>query len=77
MNLDTYHDNLVEYQIATEEEIKLVTLINGWNKESLDSILYARTGYRSWDQYEGYIDGHKDGLTSGWLEYMEATRGEE
>ena len=52
MNLDTYFDNLVEYQIATEEEIKLVTMINGWNEKSLDSILYARTGYRSWDQYE-------------------------
>ena len=53
MNLDTYFDNLVEYQIATEEEIKLVTMINGWNEESFDSILYARTGYNSWDQYKG------------------------
>ena len=56
MNLEqklcTYFDNLVEHGIANADEILLVTHINGWNEESLDSILYARTGYRSWDQYE-------------------------
>jgi len=52
MSLETYYDNLVEYGIANDAEIMLVININGWNKESLDSILYARTGYNSWDQYE-------------------------
>ena len=52
MSLETYFDNLVEYGIANADEILLVTYINGWNEESLDSILYARTGYRSWNQYE-------------------------
>ncbi len=55
MNLDTYFENLVNHKIATEEEIKLVTMINGWNEESFDSILYARTGYNSWDQYKGEV----------------------
>jgi len=44
-------DNLLAYEIATEEELKLVTSINGYNAESLLDILYVRTGYRSWDQY--------------------------
>jgi len=47
-----YYDLLVEFNIATENEITLVININGWSIESLDSILYARTGFNSWDQYE-------------------------
>ena len=45
-------DYLVENNIATEEELKLVTQINGYNEESLENVLYARTGYRSLDQLE-------------------------
>lgn len=44
-------DNLIEYGIATEAELQLVTNINGYNKETLKSVLYARTAYRSWKQY--------------------------
>jgi hypothetical protein len=43
-------DYLVESQIATEEELKLVTCINGYSIESLESVIYARTGYRSIEQ---------------------------
>lgn len=45
------HDILVEYGIATEEEVELVTNINGYNRETMEDILYARTGYRTFDQY--------------------------
>ena len=41
---------LIENNIATEEEITLVCAINGFNTETLDDILYARTGYRSFEQ---------------------------
>tara|TARA_R100000781_G_scaffold54961_1_gene35846 strand:- start:868 stop:1077 length:210 start_codon:yes stop_codon:yes gene_type:complete len=50
--LDWFFDQLVENGIATKNEIKLVILINGYNQDALDSILYARTGYRSLSQYE-------------------------
>ena len=52
MNKDTeeLYDYLVEFDIATEEEIGLVCSINGTNLESLESILYVRTGYRSLEQ---------------------------
>jgi hypothetical protein len=43
-------DYLVEMGIATEEELQLVTSINGMNLESLESVLYCRTSYRSLDQ---------------------------
>jgi len=51
MTTDKYFDNLTEYGIATAEEIQLVTNINGYTTEQLDNILYARTGYRSWEQF--------------------------
>ena len=52
MNKDTeeLYDYLVEFDIATEEEIGLVCSINGTNLESLESILYSRSGYRSLEQ---------------------------
>ena len=29
-----------------------ITNINGFNKETLDDVLYSNTGYRNWEQYE-------------------------
>ena len=52
MDKDTeeLYDYLVDYGIATEEEIGLVCSINGTNLDSLESILYSRSGYRSLEQ---------------------------
>ena len=49
--LDGYWNDLVNIGIATEEELQLVTDINGYSKETLDDVLYVRTGYRDWEQY--------------------------
>ena len=49
-NYDVIYDYLIESGIATEDEICLVTSIIGCNEESLNSILYSRTGYRSLEQ---------------------------
>lgn len=51
MTNDEFFDFLVEYGIATEDEIRLVTYINGYNEETLNDILYARTGNRSVEQF--------------------------
>lgn len=51
MTNDEFFDFLVEYGIATEDEIRLVTDINGYNEETLNDILYARTGNRSVEQF--------------------------
>ena len=48
--LTTLWDNLITYEIATEEELQLITSINGYNLEALEDVLYVRTGYRSRDQ---------------------------
>ena len=44
------YDYLVDGEIATEKEVGLVCSINGTNLESLESILYSRSGYRSLEQ---------------------------
>ena len=46
-------DYIIECQIATEDEICLVTSINGTNLDTFESILYSRTGYRSLEQIKG------------------------
>ena len=45
-------DWLVELEIATNEELKLITGINGLSIETLNDVLYYRTGYRDREQYE-------------------------
>lgn len=40
-------DKILDLDIATEEELSLVTSINGYNEESLNEVIYARTGYHS------------------------------
>lgn len=52
LTTEEMHDKLVEMGIATEEEVQLVTSINGYNDEAMLDILYARTGYRNFDQME-------------------------
>jgi hypothetical protein len=49
--IDKIHDAFLEYGIATEEEMNLVTAINGTTVEAYYDILFARTGYRSLGQY--------------------------
>lgn len=48
MNAET----LIELGICTEDELALLEAINGMNEETYESILYARTGYRSFEQIQ-------------------------
>ena len=44
-------DTLVEYGIATNEEIGLVVALNGKSTKTLNDILYVRTGCRTLEQF--------------------------
>ena len=44
-------DFILEYGIANEEELQLVTNINGYNLETLNDIIYVRSGYEDMEQY--------------------------
>ena len=47
-------DAICEYGIATKEELELVTSINGYNEDTLNDVVYVRTGYR--DIYQLFED---------------------
>lgn len=51
MNVTAALDDFITMnRIATEEEIRLVTQINGYNEETMNDIIFARTGYRDYEQ---------------------------
>ena len=54
MDIDTFWDNLIENNIVSEDTLQVVISINGYSIDTLKKVLYARTGYRSWEQYEEY-----------------------
>ena len=45
MNIEKLWNLIVEYGVATEEELQLVTSINGYSLETLTDVIYVRTGY--------------------------------
>ena len=45
-------DYIVESGIASEETLRVVTSINGYNEETLNDIIYATTGYRDIEQLQ-------------------------
>ena len=54
MDISTMWDIIVhEYGIATEEELSLVTAIDGYNEDTLNNVIWVRTGYRSIEQLLG------------------------
>jgi len=52
MSKDTeeLYDFLIDNGIVSEETLAVVTSINGTNLDTLESILYVKTGYRSLEQ---------------------------
>ena len=57
MEVHEYWLYLVEAGIATEAELRLVTYILGYSVETLDKVLFVRTGYRSIEQLIEYLEG--------------------
>ena len=53
--VDEVWDLLIEYGVATQEELELVTCINGYNIDTLNDVIYARTGYQNIEQIQDEI----------------------
>ena len=51
MTITEMYDTLIEQGIATFSEIELVTNINGYNKQALNDIVYAKLGMQTLEQY--------------------------
>lgn len=55
-------DELVERELFTEEELKLLTNINGYSFETLNEAIFSRYGYMhyyqmmesEWNEYKNY-----------------------
>lgn len=58
MNFEDLYAALLTWGIATEEELQLVCGISGARLETLEDVLYYRTGYRTWEDY--YSDDYED-----------------
>ena len=52
LNINYVWDCIVELGIATQEELELITAINGYNIGTLNDVIYVRTGYRNIEQLE-------------------------
>jgi len=48
--MDKLWNYIIETGMATEKELQLITNINGYTKDSLNAVIYARTAYRSMEQ---------------------------
>ena len=51
-NIESVWTLLVDMGVATDEELQLVTSINGYNIDTLNDIIYVRTGYHDMEQLE-------------------------
>lgn len=52
IELTAIWNSIIEYGIATDDELQLVTSINGYSVESLNDVIYCRTGYHDIEQFE-------------------------
>lgn len=52
MTVENMWDVLVECFNVSEETLRIVTAINGYNEETMKDILYVVAGYRDFDQLE-------------------------
>ena len=53
MNEAELYDALIDAGVATAEELALVTMLNGFSEQTLNDVLFVRTGFRCWEQYAG------------------------
>lgn len=47
MRIDEMYERLIDNEYFTEDELNLITNINGYSKETLEDCIYARYGYRN------------------------------
>lgn len=52
MTTEAMYDYLMDVLGVSQETMSVVCCINGFNTETMESILYAVTGYRSFEQLE-------------------------
>lgn len=51
MNVNEAYTYMIETGLASEEMLQVITSINGYTLETLNSVLFCVTGYRDFEQY--------------------------
>lgn len=52
MDIQEAWDTLIINGFATDEELSLISTINGYGLSTLEDVLYARAGFNSFDQLD-------------------------
>lgn len=55
-DINTLWDYLVNNSVATQDELELITSINGYSIDTLNDVIYARTGYRNLEQLQDEME---------------------
>ena len=50
-DVDVTYEAILAYELATENELNLVTDVAGYNIETLNAVIYARTAYHDLEQF--------------------------
>lgn len=50
METTEIYNTLLDLNLFTEDELQLITNMNGYNNDTLNDAIYARFGYRSLEQ---------------------------
>lgn len=50
-DIDNMVNTMVDFGVCTEEEFDLVSTINGYSVETVNDVLYARTGYSDYEDW--------------------------
>ena len=51
------YELIIEYGIASEETLNVITNINGYSIETLNDVIYCVTGYRNFNQLNEVNEG--------------------
>jgi len=54
ITVDKLFDGLAQFGVASVQELILVTKMEGYTVETLNNLLFVRTGYRSFEQFLEY-----------------------
>lgn len=65
MEVNELWDKLVENDYFTEEELRLITNINGYTVDTLNDCIFARYGYRDYSQMTGEEDKQESPFEDG------------
>lgn len=60
LDVNELYETLVDEELFTEDELRLITDINGYSIDTLNDCIFARYGYRSYEQMKGEDEDYDD-----------------